>query len=549
MSWLTALYDTYDSIQTLGNHNEGNLLWPISHFVKYAHIEVVIDSEGNFLKGRSKVLDGEESPTLIPATENSLGRSGSKIAPHPLCEEMSYCAADHPKANENKVLAYMGQLRDWSKSKWSHPKVEAILKYLEKKKLCKDLSNEIEFPVKIKKTGGKREMKSAEKAFIRWRVERPGQPDSSTWKDFELIQNWIDYDREKNSKAGFCYIQGIENRRASNHPRFLRWPGDGAKLISSNDHSGFTFRGRFTDTKLTMGKNGVQAVSVGFEVTQKAHNALRWLLNGQTCFRNEDQVYVSWAISGKKTPEPLESAWDMFGSDLVFKENTESEPEQSLDYSIDMGESFALQLKKYLAGYHAALEPNEQIIVMGLDSATPGRMGILYYRELLASEYLERIEKWHKQFAWPQRFTIEIPDPKGKKKPSRKTIWPVSSPVPKAIADAAYGHILKSNDALKKSVIERILPCIIDGRHFPRDLVTSAVRRACNRNNCENWEWQRNLGVACALYRGFYFRHPQGGKRREYRMALETERTTRDYLYGRLLAIAEKIEETALWLG
>jgi len=275
---------------------------------------------------------------------------------------------------------------------------------------------------------------------------------------------------------------------------------------------------------------------------------LRWLISRQG-FRSGDQVYISWAISGKKTPEPLESAWELFRSEFVFKEDADSESEPLIDYSIDMGESFALQLKKYLAGYHADLDPNEQIIVMGLDSATPGRMGIIYYRELLASEFLGRIEKWHKQFAWPQRFTIEISDPKGKKKPFRKTIWPVSSPIPKAIADAAYGHILKSNDALKKSVIERILPCIIDGRHFPRDLVTSAVRRACNRNNCENWEWQKNLGVACALYKGFYFRHPQGGKRREYRMALETERTTRDYLYGRLLAIAEKIEETALWLG
>ena len=32
-------------------------------------------------------------------------------------------------------------------------------------------------------------------------------------------------------------------------------------------------------------------------------------------------------------------------------------------------------------------------------------------------------------------------------------------------------------------------------------------------------------------------------------MALEEERKTRDYLYGRLLAIAEKIEETALYVG
>lgn len=32
-------------------------------------------------------------------------------------------------------------------------------------------------------------------------------------------------------------------------------------------------------------------------------------------------------------------------------------------------------------------------------------------------------------------------------------------------------------------------------------------------------------------------------------MALEEERTTRDYLYGRLLALAERIEETALRIG
>ena len=32
-------------------------------------------------------------------------------------------------------------------------------------------------------------------------------------------------------------------------------------------------------------------------------------------------------------------------------------------------------------------------------------------------------------------------------------------------------------------------------------------------------------------------------------MTLEEERTTRDYLYGRLLAIAERIEDVALWVA
>jgi CRISPR-associated protein Csd1 len=73
----------------------------------------------------------------------------------------------------------------------------------------------------------------------------------------------------------------------------------------------------------------------------------------------------------------------------------------------------------------------------------------------------------------------------------------------------------------------------------------SAVRRTCNRSafekdrNGREWEWERNLGIACALFRGFF-------RERGYDMTLETDRTSRDYLYGRLLAIGERIERVAL---
>ena len=379
--------------------------------------------------------------------------------------------------------------------------------------------------------------------MVCWSVEESGDPNSSTWDDTGLQQCWIQYDGRGTGKRDFCFVLGEEKTISLNHPAKLRHTGDKAKLVSSNDSSGFTFLGRFTDP------SGLQSASVSFEVTQKAHNALRWLISRQG-FRNGDQVFVSWAVSGKETPEPLKNTWELFLVDPEFQEEVMGVHEaSSINHAIDLGSSFAVKLKKYLAGYHANLDVNEQILVMGLDSATPGRMGIIFYRELLASEFLERIETWHKDFAWPQRLTLEFPDPTGKKKMIRKTIWPVSSPAPRAIAEAAYGHILKSNDVLKKSVVERILPCIVDARPFPRDLVDSAVKRASNRGNCELWEWQRNLGVACALYKGFDLRQPHENERRRYRMTLEEERTTRDYLYGRLLAIAERIEETALRIG
>jgi len=412
MSWMAKLHETYDHILASNHQGENNILWPISHFVKNAHLEVVIDAEGNFLKGRSRILHGADSPTLIPATESSAGRAGAKIAPHPLCDEIGYCASDYPRVKKEKVQAYMDQLEGWENSGKSHPKIKAICKYLTKQTIWSDLSSEFGFPLKIKKSNGTSQKISAEKVFIRWRVEEPGNPVSGTWQDEDLITSWISYDRENNSKEGFCYILGDKIRSASNHSRFLRWPGDGAKLVSSNDHSGFTFRGRFTDTKTSIDKYGVQAVCIGFDVTQKAHNALRYLITRQG-YRNEDQVYVTWAVSGKKIPDPLRSSWELMTENPPLPvAPPQGELQQQVDHSVDTGESFAHQFNNFLSGYRAKLEANDQIIIMGLDSATTGRMGIVYYREFLRDDFFDRIQSWHTQFAWPQRYTKEFPNPK-----------------------------------------------------------------------------------------------------------------------------------------
>lgn len=567
MSWMAKLYETYETGMSLDLPVE-NKLMPISHTLQNAHINIVIDYDGCF--NRAFVL--ENTQIILPATEKSAGRAGKLPPPHPLADKIQYVAKDYSDYGGRKPCffdSYEEQLNAWCSSEKSHPKAIAVYKYISKGQVVADLiaskvlyadeNNKLmaywpdeedknpplifkvlpAMPKDKRQNKNKAEIEPGD-ALVCWSVEKEGDPDSNTWQDECLQQRWIDYNSQAGEISDLCFITGNSNPIAVNHPAKLRHTGDKAKLVSANDSSGFTFRGRFTDP------DGRQTTSVSYEVTQKAHNALRWLISRQG-FRNGDQVYVSWAISGKTMPEPLECTWDLLNADPVFQEKTDAKRDPILDHSLDIGESFSNQLNKYMAGYFAKLDPTEQIVIMGIDSATPGRMGIIYYQELLASEFFERVTKWHYEFAWPQRFTV--PNPESKKKDAKKTVWPVSSPPPRTIAEAAYGNILKSNDTLKKGVIERILPCIVDGRHCPYDLVLSSVRRTCNRHNCEKWEWERNLGITCALYKGFYLRHPQKNKRREYKMALDEERTTRDYLYGRLLAIAEKIEETALYLG
>jgi CRISPR-associated protein Csd1 len=294
----------------------------------------------------------------------------------------------------------------------------------------------------------------------------------------------------------------------------LRHGADGAKLISSNDKDGYTFRGRFT--------NADQAAGVSSDITQKAHSALRWLIGRRQAHRNGSQSIVAWVVSGKSIPDPLANSAALFGDE-------ETKAPQVLDNPInhgDVGQAFAWRLAQKLRGYKADLGPSQDVIILGLDSATPGRMAVTFYRELKGSDFLKRTEEWHEQFAWPQRFSTELQF--------------IGAPSPRDIAPAAFGSRL--DEKLSRATVERLLPCIIDGKPLPRDLMENAVRRTNNRVGMDWWEWERTLGIACSLFRGFH-------RERKYKMSLETERTTRDYLYGRLLAIAEHIEGRALFLS
>jgi CRISPR-associated protein Csd1 len=313
-------------------------------------------------------------------------------------------------------------------------------------------------------------------------------------------------------------ISGINTRLAQSHSRFIRYSSDGAKLISANDFNGYTFKGRFTDKKDDYEN---QACSVNYEISQKSHNALRWLINRQG-YRNGEQVIVSWAIAGKPVPDPFKDSLQLFISSEEITQPIAAEDEQ-IDPG-DVGQAFALRLNRAIAGYRALLDP-EQIVVMGLDSATPGRMAITFYRELKGSEFLERLETWHKQYAWLQNFG--------------KDAHFTGAPAPRDIAEAAYGRRL--DDKLRKSVVERLLPCIIDAQTFPNALMQSVIRRTCNRIGLERWEWEKCLGIACSLFKGYSL-----SQQTEYLMSLESDRVTRDYLYGRLLAVADNIENYAL---
>lgn len=527
MSWLQHLFETYETCY--GHEPDGSsLLMPIAHTTQKAQVEIVVGSQGNFL--RATVLDKESGTTLIPCTESSGGRAGSKPTSHPLCDKLQYVAADYADFGGEVTSGfakdplephreYLQLLSGWAASSHGHPKLDAILHYVKRGQVIADLVAQQILPVnaagKLIKSweGGKDQAPGIykalspgqfpEDAFIRWCVD-DDEIAAGTWQDTSLLNSWISYYAQTQTLRGYCMVQGKETTLAVQHPAKLRNAGDKAKLISANDDTGFTYRGRFLEAE--------QAVGVGYEATQKAHNALRWLIERQGS-RNGDQAIVSWTVAGQPVPNPMKDSHDEFGYE-----------EDSVDTSA--GQLFALRLKSAINGYRGKLSPSDHVHVIALDSATPGRMSITFYRSLPNSEFLRRIEDWHLRFAWPQKY--------GKDREF------VGAPAPSDIAKAAYGRRLDGK--LETATRERLLPCILDQLPFPSDLADCVLRNAVRRTSMDAWEWEKNLGIACALFRGI---QPE----RSYKMALEPGRTSRDYLYGRLLAMAESIEGYALRLA
>ena len=548
MNWIESLYRTYDNcLDFVGVEEEGSdeLLLPLSHTTQNAQIEVTLDQHANLISAR--VLQKADQKTLVPCTEASGGRSGSKPTNHPLCDKLQYLAGDFlafcgmvtsgfSSKPEEPHQNYVNLLSEWQENV-PHPKVLVVLDYVKKGRLVQDLVQQKIVPVQNGESGQATFLDawtddrgsppeifsvlpagiSPQGVFIRWAVAIPGDPQSHLWQDKTVWKSWNEYYKSTQEFRGLCFVTGEDAVLAVQHPAKLRHAADKAKLISANDSSGFTFRGRFTDP------DGIQTCGVSFDVTQKAHNALRWLIARQGK-RVGDQAIVAWASTGRNIPDALASTQDLLNEEEFL--NSDLNLENSPIPTANTGQVVALALKKKLIGYLADLGDTTGIFVLSLDSATPGRMAISYYRELTSSEFLARIQTWHQDTAWPQNFG------KGRKF--------IGAPSPLDIAQTAYGTRL--DDQLKSAAYRRLLPCIIENRPIPVDFVVNCVQRATNRQGLEHWEWEKALGIACALYR----KQQIQTDKHHHTMSLERNRTTRSYLYGRLLAVADVLEKSAL---
>ena len=488
MSLIMRCIETYDAMEHLAgkcvNEDRKEILAPIGHILAPATIEITVDDEGNFVRAQNV-----EKKAVIPCSEESAGRTGTHKIAHPLCDQLGYVSSFY---DEKKHIEYIAALRKWMESKYSSKIIQAIYKYVTQNSIYEDLLSN---GVKIKR----------EKDFVIWRVVGFGNESGSVCENENLHKLYQEYYlSNKNGNLDFCMAAGNLAITTTKHLKVTVSKFGNAKLISSNDTAGFTYKGRFL--------NGGEACSIGYEASQKAHNALKWVLANEGIPLG-NRVCVAWNPQGKSIPKIQLP---------IAVQCKEAKPEAS---------SYKNELRKKVFAYSKSFLMGEQVVIAMFEAATPGRLSITYYNEVPGISLVKKLEKWDET-------TLFKSTDRGAFVPSLYKYVAFSYGIYRTKNSNDAG-MFEVDEKIQNKQMQRLIACRIDNRMFPIDILKRLVINSSNLGAYDRNTRNQILHTTCSAIRKYYIDKLQ----EDISMALEKEKKNRSYQYGRLLAVLEKIEQ------
>jgi len=523
MGWMQRLCQTYDNMRGTDAFTEqGHPLVAAGFIEKKAAIHVTLTEDGAF--ALAERFAQEEQAQTVPSSPEAAGRTRNPY-PYPLCDELRYVAGDFFEGENHFFDLYIGQLKEWCARADAPRPLKLLRDYLAQGRLMADM----------RASGFLVDTEKDAKDFVCFSVRRYESEEAALWRREDVRESWLGRLGDRMGARSPCYVEGVPLPALGNHPKLQ----GNAKLISAkDDQTVFQYRGRFEDA--------AQALSVSFDASIKAHNALIWLLKRQGFDRYGMKV-VAWATNGQPVPSP--AADD--GPDILPDEAVP--PDTFEAYGRAVRDATAGLARNLAAWSRSAAD---RVVILGLEAATPGRMSINYYQELPGGEYVRRPERWFIRCAWEVR-RYEGP------KEARRLVQRIFTPTPLEIAAAALGKRAadtavrdgrgeKSATKLMRETRMRLVKCVVDGMPIPRDIVLGAFRHASapqaytdDGGRWQEGEWRQALSTACAL---IHLEQAEQGKEKVDVM-LDVTNRDRSYLYGRLLALCDMAEFSAMDVG
>lgn len=532
MGWMQKLNEVYDTMIEVAPEAGSNeaVLIPVGFIQKQVKYLITLKPDGTFSDAREMTED--EMTCIIPSTPQAEARTGDNGTPFPLAEQLKYLACDG--ADNPRLVKYLHQLKDWCDQPDAPDCLRTLYCYLEKKTLLQDLCSVSGLKVKYHKDEAKKDAGGADaKVFVCFAVQSLYDLETRLWMREDVRKSWSSYiARAPEDDTALCYVTGEQRKPLENHPKVQ----GNAKLISAKDAGyPFQYKGRFAEDK--------SAATVSAYASIRAHNALKWLLEKQG-FRRYGLNIVAWNVRNGSLPVPLEE------DDLWVQEP--NPPDTFEEYALALKEAAAgrgeklKNFQKLIGSCEDTAEDIASTVILGMEAATDGRMSINYYQEMEGNTYARNLENWYKICCWEY---FHKDGSQGIDTPTPLTIARAvmgADSVQRAIRDV---QCKKSDSKQMKDLFKRLLCCIVDGAPLPKNASISAIHRAefplSFKTSSGSWQrraWEDCVRTTCALIRRVRF--DDGTPLEELpQNRLDVTCRNRDYLYGRLLAVADVLEQ------
>lgn len=507
MSWMGKLCETYDyAIARGADSGTDNPLPEIGFKIENVQAKICLSKQGEFMD--IKTIPKDEQSMPVPATPDSITARGSPVKPHPIFDKIKELCSQEQ----------LSILSEWCDEDDCPEDVRIIYSYLIKRSLLADVKKAFE------ENGIKND---PEKLFVSFIIS------TELTSSEEFRKSWTKHFIKlcQNQAAEYCYVTGRNIVSAKKHPFAF-----GTTMLVSM--VGGKCSGRFES-------DAEKAVSIGLETTLKAHSARRWLMNrqGKNLYYGLDKFFED--RQGKNLYGMEFVAWDTRDFDVVS-------PIDSYDYSfeaiesISTGEVDSKALARAAGGTWSAKmkelseeKPDElsTIVIMVVDSPMgKGRASITYYQEFEPKVYIDNLMHWYSGCVW-ERYNSHI----------QRNVGFIPSII--SICDLIFGERDDpSITKLKKHLCRELIPCITAKKPLPQNVIALGFNRVItpfsfktDDNKWSSTKWEKSVSILCALM------NMKTKEKGEYvKMVLDEKENNRDYLYGRLLAVADTIEYLAM---
>lgn len=496
--WMKPLKDIYD-------RNEENIpengICPIFFARKTVGVIVSITEDGDFVTANTDFDKKSAIKALIPITEESNARKNG-VFPHAVFDNLMYVAGDYKDYftdNTKKYDAYLNQLSKLIKYNKCPLYIKSIYKYIAKKTLITDLISIKAKKIIDEKSGellfakdGKNSLISSTNIVV-FKVLLKDDSNPEIWNRKDFITFYQDYYREQLStrEKKFDIISEEYAYCSKYMPSNIRFDGDMTKLITNES-----------------------PVTIGYESALKAFNALRW------CFDLQKNATVdSYHCALFDTTENK----NINLVDLFSDGNEESLTEELkgvLKNSIISGN----RLDRF--------SDSDSVYFIAVDSDAPGRSSLLNFEELSHSAFLNNLMYWQNTMFRTNRKTGEHYTP---------NLF--------SLISYSFGDIKKPDeqyppyprDVIKKKYFRQLLDSVIFKKPLSKDFVIAIANKVNLPQSFKSKEdFLTYLKYAEMIIRKYNYDH-----KGDVILSLDIENTDRNYLFGRLLAVADYIEKGA----